>query len=666
MTGNFARDQEVECGGVFVLPLAQCSGASGGHALPCNLWQVGRGRRTRRSFMERIRSCVRPDPSLTLPHPLDFIVPKKILFILILLALGYAMVTDLAFQTVAAGVAIFLFGMLFMEQGFEALTGGVLKDVLARSTNRIYKSQFAGFALTAMMQSSSLVTVITISSLTAGLISLTAGIGIVFGANIGTTTGAWLMAGLGLKVNIAQFAMPMIVFGLILLFQKKTTIKGVGNLLAGVGFVFLGIHYMKEGFSVFSESFDLSQYALPGFTGLMVYTLLGMGATVVMQSSHATLMITIAALAANQVTYDNALALAIGSNVGTTVTALIGSIGSGVQGKRLAWAHVIFNFVTGALAIILIVPLKGLVDVLSDLMGVAADNWTIHLATFHTVFNLMGVAIMTPAINRLVVFLEHRIKDKPGEEVEGVLIEPLFLGESALALPDAALEVLRKETEHLYGNVFEIVAHGINLHRTDILSDRDLHEVVEHSTEVMDINVSDKYYRGIKVLYSAIVDFATRAPTESNFSETQMERVHAIRVACRLSAEIVKDLSQMRPNLNKYMVSKNQGMRDQYNLIRLNLAQYLRTAAALTAERNIQVVRSRNNELLFQLQEQDMLTNGTIDHLVRGQEISPAMASSLINDSAAATSITKHLIEASDRLLVAEGEKKKRKKKRKD
>jgi phosphate:Na+ symporter len=603
--------------------------------------------------------------SFNLRKALFPVVFKKILLLLIILAFGYAMVTDMAFQTVAAGVAIFLFGMLSMEQGFEALTGGVLKDVLARSTNNVFNSQLVGFTTTALMQSSSLVTVITISTLTAGLISLTAGIGRIFGAKIGTTTGAWIMAGLGLKVNISQFAMPMIVFGLILLFQKTTTIKGIGNLLAGIGFVFLGIHYMKEGFAVFSESFDLAQYAMPGLAGLIVYTLLGMGATVVMQSSHATLMITIAALSANQVSYDNALALAIGSNVGTTITALIGSLGANVQGKRLAWAHVLFNFLTGAIAILLIGPIKVLVNGVADFSGIAEDNWALRLATFHTIFNVLGVALMTPFIARLVRFLERRIKEEPHEQEQGVVLEPQYLGESALALPDAALEVLRKETENLYENVFEVVAHGINLHRTDILSDRDLMAIVEQSTKVMDINVTEKYYRGIKVLYSAIVEFATRAPTESAFSEDQMKRIHAIRVACRLSAEIVKDLSRMRPNLNKYMVSDNPGMREQYNIIRYNLAKYLRTAASLKTERDIQQVRSINNELLFQLKEQDMLANGTIDRLVRGRTITPTMASSLINDSAAATSITKHLIEASDRLLVAEGVKKKRKKRKK-
>jgi phosphate:Na+ symporter len=273
---------------------------------------------------------------------------------------------------------------------------------------------------------------------------------------------------------------------------------------------------------------------------------------------------------------------------------------------------------------------------------------------------------MTPFIDRLVKFLEQRVKEEPHEEEQGVVLEPLYLSETALALPDASLEVLWKETLHLYDNVFEVLAHGINLHRTDIRSDRDLKEIVEQSTEVMDIDVSEKYYRGIKVLYSAIVDFATRAPTESGFSKKQMERVHAIRVACRLSAEIVKDLSGVRPNLNTYMVSENLKMREQYNIIRYNLATYLRASAVLSTERDILLVRSKNSELLSQLKEHDMLANGTIDKLVRGKEITPTMASSLINDSAAATSITKHLIEASDRLLVAEGVKKKRKKKRKE
>ena len=299
---------------------------------------------------------------------------KTWLLIAVFALLGYALISSQPFQTIATGVAIFLFGMFFLEEGFQAFVGGVLEKVLQKVTNTVGKSLLFGMGATSVMQSSSLVTVIAISILSAGLITLTAGIGIIYSANLGTTTDAWLMAAFGLKVKLSAYAMPMIIFGLILRFQKQKTLKGFGDILAGIGFVFLGISYMKDGFETFSSTLDLTQFAMPGVAGLLVYTLVGIVATVVMQSSHATLMLTIAALAAGQVTYDNALALAIGSNVGTTITGILGSLGANVAGRRLAMAHLIFNITTGLLAILFIIPLKLGVAAIADGIGIAADN----------------------------------------------------------------------------------------------------------------------------------------------------------------------------------------------------------------------------------------------------------------------------------------------------
>ena len=132
------------------------------------------------------------------------------------------------FKEISAGVAIFLFGMLSLEEGFKAFSGGALKKILQKSTDKTYKSIGFGIISTTVMQSSSLVSVLTISFLGAGLIGLAEGIGIIFGANIGTTTGAWLVAGFGLKVKISAYAMPMLVFGVIFIFQKSKSLKGIG------------------------------------------------------------------------------------------------------------------------------------------------------------------------------------------------------------------------------------------------------------------------------------------------------------------------------------------------------------------------------------------------------------------------------------------------------
>ena len=148
---------------------------------------------------------------------------RKIILPVIFILLAYGFWISPDFKEIAAGVAIFLFGMLSLEEGFKVFTGGVLEKLLKKTTNKVWKSLGFGIVSTSLMQSSSLVSVITISFLSAGLIPLISGVGIIFGANLGTTTGAWLIAGLGLKVKISAYAMPMLVFGIILIFQKVTT-----------------------------------------------------------------------------------------------------------------------------------------------------------------------------------------------------------------------------------------------------------------------------------------------------------------------------------------------------------------------------------------------------------------------------------------------------------
>ena len=291
---------------------------------------------------------------------------KKSVFIGLLTVLAVLLYLYSNFKTIVAGVAILLFGMVLLEEGFKAFTKGPLQNVLKKATNKLYKSISAGAFVTAIIQSSSLVSVIAISFISAGLISLSGGIGLIFGANIGTTATAWLVAGFGLKIKIAALAMPMLIFGIIFSFQKKSSIKGIGNVLAGLGFFFLGIHYMKEGFDVFKDYIDLSQYAVSGFLGVLIYTGLGIIITTILQSSSATLALILTALAAGQIEYENALALAIGANVGTTITAILGSLGSNVAGRRLAGAHFIFNVVTGVVALALIYPLANLVLKISN------------------------------------------------------------------------------------------------------------------------------------------------------------------------------------------------------------------------------------------------------------------------------------------------------------
>ena len=563
------------------------------------------------------------------------------------------------FKEVAAGIAILLFGMIALENGFKSLTEGPLKRLLSRATNKFYKSFSLGMVSTAILQSSSLISVITISFISTGLLSLTQGIGIIFGANIGTTATAWLVAILGLKIKISALAMPMLVFGIILVFQKQKTIKGLGNVLAGLGFLFLGIYFMKEGFDSFKEGFNLAEYAMEGFLGVLLFAGIGLLATVVLQSSSATMAVILTALAAGQITYYNSLALAVGANIGTTITAIIGALASNAAGKRLAGAHLIFNMVTAFIALIFINQLGWVVNWLADLFNFNPINYTLKLAIFHTVFNLIGVAVMYPFVGRLVKFLKKNIKE---EVVE--IEQPIYLSDAALAYPQSAVSALVKETKHLFENVFEILAHGLGLHRVEVMK-KDVNTA--DLKPFSEFNIDKSYYKRVKYIYGKIIVFAARAQEEHSDAD-YIQTIYNIKEANRYFIDAVKDVKELQGNLLKYTTTDNPAMRKEYNIFRFKISKIIRQvfkaqkfktpADKSIAEINelvnehIETRRKKLTKHLLRRKKDDVLFNGKIDHLIREKAISTEMASSLMNDSALAAAITKHLIKATELLYL--------------
>jgi phosphate:Na+ symporter len=478
--------------------------------------------------------------------------------ILVLLAFGFYYSPN--FIAIAAGVSILLFGMIMLEEGFKSFTGGPLEKILIKSTGNTFKSISFGVVSTGLLQSSSLISVITISFISVGLVTLKQAVGIIFGANLGTTTGAWLISLLGLKISIAKFALPIIVFGFILLYQKSKGISGLGKVLFGIGLLFLGIAYMKTGFESYKESIDLAAYAIPGFAGLLIFTGIGIVATVIMQSSHATLAIILTALTTGQITYHNAMALAIGANIGTTITAIIASINSNIQGKRLALAHLVFNVFTGAVAIIFIHQIGSLVNVSAHWFGIAENDFTLKLSLFHTYFNTIGILLMLPLMNTLIRYLKKFGKEQEPESFD----KPYFLNKSVLSYPQVAIEALLKESRHLFKNSFEIIAHALNLHREDILSERKLRKIINDSVFVMEIDIDALYFSRVKNLYSKIIEYASIIEGE-RLSPTQVELINNIKTANRLMVASVKEIKDLKPNINRYMNSDNEIMKNYYN-----------------------------------------------------------------------------------------------------
>ncbi|MET4692386.1 Na/Pi cotransporter family protein [Endozoicomonas lisbonensis] len=579
-----------------------------------------------------------------------------------LLLLIYGFWVSPEFKIIAAGVAIFLFGMVYLEQGFKVFTGGLLENILQKTTDKVWKSLSFGIVSTAILQSSSLVSVIVISFLSAGLIGLAAGVGIIFGANLGSTAGAWLVAVFGLKVKLSSYAMPMLVIGLLLKTQRAKQLNGFGFILLGIGFLFLGIHYMKEGFEAFKSAIDLAEYAMDGFAGLMVYTMIGMVATVIMQSTNATMVLTFSALAIGQLSYENALAIAIGSNVGTTITAILGAISANAEGKRLAVAHLTFNVITAMLAIILIEPLINLVNHIAEYHGVASNNYTLKLAIFHTLFNILGMLTLLPFLGLMVKWLQSLFRDqsaaKPLNLASHDETEPekaIYLNPVTLSYPDTAMRAMTRECAHLYRNALEIICYSIYLSGEKLRETDNLQELVRNwKREEQPWSIKDLYIRHIKGIYADIIQYS--GALEGRLPKQQAQELFALKVACRDFVQAIKHVKHIYKNMGKYTDSENEQIREQYNQLRLCIASVLKLVDLLGVKRRYSHIREHTDQLKQELREQDEQTNTALNELIRSGQVDAYMASSLLNDSAHVHDACTNLIDGAVIMLTRDSQ----------
>ena len=575
---------------------------------------------------------------------------KRFIGPLVFLGFAWFVVSNDDARTIIAGVAIFLIGMHYMENGFKLFSGGALEQFLEKFTSTTPRAIGTGFLATAVVQSSSLVSVIIISFLSAELIGLAQAVGVVFGSNIGTTTTAWLVSSFGLKIKIAHYALPMLIFGVIMQFSRHHAYKGVGSVLIGLGFIFLGIAYMKEGFETLKQGLDLAEYAMQGYLGVFVYILFGAVATVVIQSSSATMAIIITALATGQIDYINALSLAIGANIGTTVTAVLGSLASNKNGKRLAVAHLIFNLTTGLFAIVFIYQLRDLVDFLAPIFSIAESNDAMHLALFHTIFNVSGMLIIYPFTNKMVAYLETLFPE--GEKDRG---RAKYLTDEVMEIPATALAALHKETIHLYDKSLEAMVHAMNLHRSAIFSDTPIDKVVESSVSPIRIDIDKVYQQELKRLYGEIIKYSSIS--QSYMDQEDNNKMYELKLTARNIIEMVKDVRELQKNLNYHAKRHHVVMIEIYNKLRAELIAVLRNI------QQVRVYEGDEEDILTQIEvqrssaiENEISMNYEVDALIRENKIDPDSASSLINDIGFTHSICKKLLKSAITLWVKDKE----------
>jgi phosphate:Na+ symporter len=342
--------------------------------------------------------------------------------------------TAMAFQLLG-GVGLFLLGMALLTDGLKAFAGSALRDALMRFTGTPAKAFASGVVVTLMVQSSSATTVTLIGFVSAGLITFPQAIGVVMGASLGTTGTGWLVSVLGLKVSLGFYALPLVGIGALTHLLARGRWRALGLAVAGFGLIFIGIETLQTGMQALSGRFDPARLPAAGFVSHLAALAIGILMTVLMQSSSAAVATTLTALHAQAVTFEQAAALAIGAAIGTTVTGALAAIGGSVPAKRTALAHIVFNLVTGLIALLMLPAYLWLLGLAQHSAGL--EPGAVSLAAFHTAFIALGVAIFLP-FTRFFAHGIERLLPERGPRLTR------HLDDSLLSAPTVALEAVRR------------------------------------------------------------------------------------------------------------------------------------------------------------------------------------------------------------------------------
>ena len=570
-----------------------------------------------------------------------------------------------------AGLALFLFGMQCLEEGLKQLAGGRLEQLLERSTATPFKGFLFGVGGTMVLQSTTLMSLLTIAFISTGLIQLAGGISILLGINLGTSGGIWLLAAAGQNFSLSPLALPLLVFGVLAGFNGPKS-KAAGRIVLGIAFIFLGIDQIKGGFTAFGSTIDMTEQVSSGLMGQLAFVAIGLTLTAILQSSHATLMLILAALAGGQIELWQGMAIAIGGNLGSSVTtAIVGWLGGDRGGQRLALVHVLFNGLTGVVTLLLLTPLAWLSQWLMSGLG-SSSNTLLQLAMFQTLFNVIGVLLFWPWQQRLEVLLCRILPDRTepsiliaekqtGQHSVVELRKPLvtrarYLSDAALASVDTASRAVVHELQHLGRLSLEVICHALYQPISQLLDTR-VNEayLTARPNEAECLDAEELYQRHIKGVYSELLGFMSRLEAEMD-DEHQKFWMTCQVVALQL-VDAVKDAKHLQKNLGRYLRDERSHVHNHYLELRRHLLWVLRQVREVgRLDLPDDVWRSRLEWVDGQSAKFDADFRHRIFSEVRNQQLDNLQASSLMNDLGYTSRITQSLRNVLELGLVGENE----------
>ncbi|WP_300463572.1 Na/Pi symporter [Desulfobacula sp.] len=453
-----------------------------------------------------------------------------------------------------AGLGIFLFGMHLLEASVKDLSGKAFRRIIRDYTNTRLKAIANGTFVTALLQSSSAVSLMVLAFVGAGIMNMENAIGVILGSNIGTTLTAWIVATLGFKIKIETFALPFIGVAAIgiILFKPGTRLYHITRLVIGFGFLFLGLDYMKTSVESFSEHINPDQFQN---LALWMYLIIGTIITALMQASAATIAITLAALNSQLMSFEMAAAMVIGANIGTTVTVLLGAIGGAPAKKRVAASHLLFNLVTGLVAFVGLPVMVMIVKIFIDV----TTNGPVGLALFHTIFNITGVLLFLPLVHYLTQYLVRLFPEQKTDLTVHIVNTPVEEVETAVV-------ALKNEIIHLLQEVQLYTMKSLQIDKRLVFEDL---LPFEKRLKKKRLSVDD-LYGFIKSLHTAIIAYYSRI--QSHILDPAMAQdLESAIMASRNVMNAAKNFKGIRSDLDEFDSSDSIFLNRQYARFRKRL-----------------------------------------------------------------------------------------------
>ena len=478
--------------------------------------------------------------------------------------------------TLLGAMGMFLYGMNLMSAGLQKAAGDRLRGFLSAMTSNPFKRVMTGVGITALIQSSSATTVMVVSFVNAGLLTLVQAIGVIMGANIGTTITAWMVSLLGFKADISILAVPLMLLGFLFSNSKKNQNKNIGELIVGFSLLFLGLSFMKESVPDLKQTPEVlefvRQWAGHGFWSVLIFLGIGTILTLILQSSSATMAITLIMLSMGWIPFPMACAMVLGENIGTTITANIAASVGNPSAKRAALSHTIFNLFGVIWALILFKPFLGLVGKIIEMMGFpnpATDGFTVNnpdgadgtavlygLSMLHTLFNLINTIILVWFTELIAKIVTKLVKEPENKEEKAFRLKYIEAG--PLATPELATEQAFKEIIHFA----KISRNGLGYARAAInesdpdkfeelrgklvkyeeISDRIEYEIATFLNAVSAEEISNRTSIMIKAMYKIIGELESLGDSGESISRILSRRnIHNK----SFDAETIKKLNAM-------------------------------------------------------------------------------------------------------------------------